>query len=279
MRNALLVLLAAAFTASAHAAVDIFVTSANPLNAGYIGGLTNPALNLDPTGDARRDESPLDNPLYVLDRRVAFQPTPTMPTINPLTDGDTLYIWFQFNHENSVATQVQGIHIGWRTTPPGMIADLAYYVVDNTLGDSVDDGGATVGKRWDGAYTGPNDPEFKQNPQILAAVQTIGLPKANAIHRWDSSVPDWSGGSSANMPGENLQGQYLTTAPGRSTIFLLGAIKVLPGIQRLTPYIGELGISYQGGVQFETQNVYGFWTPEPAGVLLLALPGFALRRR
>jgi hypothetical protein len=277
MKKALVVLFVVVFAASALASVEIFVTSANPANAGYIGGLSNAALNFDPTGDLSKDLSPKATPLYRLDRNVLLQ-TPVMPTINPLTDGDTLYIWFQFVLE-PVAQKIQGVQVGW-TAPSGMITDLSYPVVDNVAGVT---GGstATLGKRWDGAYTGPTDPEFKQNPQVLAAVQTWGLVNLDLPKRWTGT--GWT--TAGTGAGENLQGEFQYVEPDEvlgSTIQLLGAIKVLPGHYDLTPYIGELGIAkYPGGVLYPSNEIQIFGahiTPEPASMLLIGL-GLLLRRR
>jgi len=283
MRKALVVLFVVGFAAAALADVDIFVTSANPTNGGFIGGLANQALNFDPTGDASTDLSPKNNPLYRLDRNVAIQAAPAVPTIHPSVDGDTLYIWFQFVNE-PWAQKVQGIQIGWNA-PGGMIGDLSYPVVDNVAG-SGGGGAADLGKRWDGAYTGPLDPEFKQNPQILAAVQTWGLVNQGAIVY--NEVKRWTGTNWAvtgTGAGENLQGDFQYVEPAEAngaSIFLLGAIKVADGMYDLTPYIGDLGIAkYPGGVLYPANQIHLFGahiTPEPASLLLLGL-GLLLRRR
>jgi len=280
MRKALVVLLVATFAASAMASLDIFVTSANPANAGYIGGLSNPAQNFDPTGDLKTDLMTRTSPQYRLDQNVAIQTGHVAPIINPAIDGDSLYIWAQFT-AHTPDMKIQGMNIAW--APGANVAELAYYVVDNTNGTTLANN-ATKFKRWDGAYTGAIDPEFKLNPQILAAVQTLGLNNSEAAKRWAAST--WK---STNVgPGENLQGEYVYDDAGTpddpeddtaSTIYLLGAIKVLPGMYDLMPVMGELGITTTGGEMVAPVNFVGAHIiPEPASMLLLGL-GLLLRRR
>ncbi len=233
MIKALILVAASCLAAPASASVQFFFTDGgtNPwAGAGPAGG------PLDPTGDRQLD--------YTQDGYVpnyaafppAFVPHATAGV------GDTVYFWVKFNGEIN-GQRIHGIDLVLDGTP----GEVAYYVCDDTAS-----GG---NRRWDGVYTPPDDPEFKNWPrQILPGVTALGIKN-----------------TSANWPANLYAGGARRTA-------LLGAVEYdQPGTY--TPHLGPLGIAYSGhpppAVEFCSLTV----TPEPATVALVALGGSLLRRR
>jgi len=267
MKKALVVLAIAALASTAMAAetVTIFMTSsADPY------GLTNPAKAMDPTGliysGTQYDGYDLGtwgtDPANGLAEYgvtpIGTDLAPATPTIDPAA-GEFAYIWLRMDDVKKNA-KVRGIDIGIS----GDVTDVAYYVVDDTAGDP----GV---KRWDGVYTPPTEPEFKMNPQILAAVTSNGLINAAATPFDQQNLQLFYGNEvSGGVPPT-------TTA---DSVYLLGAVEFGLGNYGADIYLGDLGldiIQTVGDVEIVlgSANVI----PEPASMLLLGLAGFFLRRR
>lgn len=220
----------ASFT-SARAVVQIFFTNSA---AGY--GLTDPSLAFEPTAFAQTDAASY--------QVAAFPPLDAWGDI-PAIDypgGQFAYIWARFSDEPN-GRRIQGLHLDLDDSP----ADVAYYIMDDISGEN----GA---KRWDGAYTPPNAPQFCQDPQILAAVTAVGI---------------------ANRPGTddnwNLYDNVTRTA-------LLGAVRYdNVGLRGGT--LGSLGLVFAGGIAGSAMFGQALWWPEPATLPLLLIAALASRRR
>lgn len=250
MKKVLIVVAMIALAASASAKVQFFITKNTD---GY--GLTNPALAFDPTMDLQNDSYH-----YAVG---TFPPTtdpPPIPSINP-NAGEFGYLWIRF-YDDVAGAKVQGIHIGYQRggawITPGGGNEFAYYVCN----DIAVQGGTK--KRWDGPATPPDDPEFKTNPQVLAAVTAEGIINAKTASEW------------------NLFSGNQGTPPPAIRTALLGAVKFEPGNYDVTLALGSLGFKYAGtseplppGIQFFGATI----VPEPAGLLLLGLASLAIRRR
>jgi hypothetical protein len=231
----LVVTLAAGFgAADARAVMRVFFTSsAQPY------GLTNPSLALQPTlafGTAT------DAAFYQIGAFPPLDAWGQTPTIN-WQAGEFAYIWVRFSGEAN-NRKLQRVYVDLDDGA----ADVAYYVMNDT-------DGANGARRWDGGYTSPDAPEFKQDPQDLLAVQNIGI-----INR-SSAVDNW-----------NLYDNTTRTA-------LLGAVRYeSSGLRSLwanisppSPIPPPLPVWEWGSVN---------WVPEPGTLVLAALPvGFLRRRR
>lgn len=205
-------------------------------------GLTDPALAFQPTlvfSDYEPNYpgfSGVDSDVYHVSAFPPLEAAVQTPNIDWTAD-EFAYVWVRFTQAPNNA-KIQGLHLVQDGTP----ADLAYYVVNNTNNEAIGD------RRWDGAYTSPYAPEFKLNPQILAAVQTRGI-----VNR--------SGASDAWNLYDNVT---------RTT--LLGAIRYDSDGLRSAAY-GSLGAP--GFLaDFGSAN----WIPEPAGLTLLVIISVTARR-
>ena len=232
MSKALGVISLLILAAPAGATIQFFFTNAGTypwLGAGPTGG------PFDPTGD-RQDDYGLDGYMPDYDNFPSGFVASATAAI-----GDTVYMWVRFKQEPNFM-KILGIDL----VQNGVPADVAYYLCENMS--------SGANKRWDGAYTPPNDPEFKQKPrQVLVALLAYGL---------QNQVND--------VPSFLYKGGTARTA-------LLGAIQYdQPGVH--TPMLGPNGISTKGqppDAEFGSLTV----TPEPAAVLLVMATGVLVRRR
>jgi hypothetical protein len=230
MKKALALAAILAWVTSANAVVQIFFTNSAD---GY--GLTAGSA-FQPTANNGTDGA---------DYAASFPPAGAWgvtPTID-YSAGEFAYVWLRFSGEAN-NRKIQGLHMDMDGTP----AEVAYYIMDDLNGD-------TGAKRWDGAYTGPNEPEFKMDPQILAAVGAAGI-----VNR-STAADNW-----------NLYDNATRTA-------LLGAVRYdSDGLRSAA--LGSLGIKYANiltppTVEFGSAD----WVPEPASLALLGLAGLLIRRR
>lgn len=154
MRTLLAMTIALGTVSNAPAAMQFFLTSsAQPF------GLTDPNLAFLPTVSFTQ---PYDSAFYHV---AAFPPLSAFyetPVINWYL-GQFAYIWGRFVDEPATR-KIQGLHIDNDWAPE----DVAYYILNDANGPA----GA---KRWDGTYTPPDAPQFRQDPQILAAVSAYGV--------------------------------------------------------------------------------------------------------
>jgi hypothetical protein len=236
-RHLITALLCVGFAAAnAHAIVRMFFTSsAQPY------GLTEPSLAFQPTLGLGQDAASY--------QVAAFPPLESwgqIPTIN-WQAGEFAYMWVRF-HQEPNNKKVQGIHLDLDDFP----AEVAYYVMDDLSGANAD-------RRWDGAFTMPDAPEFKQDPGHLAAVTTHGIiNRATDVDAW------------------NLYDEVTRTA-------LLGAARYASdGLRGAWVWSGQTGpvpppippppwyIEWDGG--------QANWVPEPATLCLLAALSVAVRR-
>lgn len=231
MKRQLAIAIMLASCSDACAVVQIFFTNSA---SGY--GLTDPARAFQPTAFAQTDAASY--------QVVAFPPLDAWGQI-PAIDypgGQFAYIWARFSGEPN-NRKIARLHLDLDEVP----AEVAYYIMD-------DIGGSNGLKRWDGAYEPPNALEFRQDPQILAAVSSNGIKNAsNASQSW------------------NLYDHLTRTA-------LLGAVRYYtPGIRSAT--LGQLGLSFGGFTQGIAEFGSAFWGPEPGALLLLATTALLVRRR
>lgn len=163
MRSCLLLLAVGLASADAQGVVRLFFTSsAQPY------GLTDPSLAFLPTRGSHDDSA-----FYQVGAFPPLEAWGQTPTIN-WHAGEFAYVWVRF-HQEPTNKKVRGVHLDHDGNP----LEVAYYVVDDLEGSS-------GGKRWDGAYTPPEAPEFKCDPQILAAVTTHGIVnRATDVDAWN----------------------------------------------------------------------------------------------
>ncbi len=164
--------------------------------------------------------------------------------------GQKAYIWVKFNTDTQngpvQGAKLQGLDLNLANAGAG--SRVAWYVMD-------DKNGAQGIKRWDGAYTPPNYPEFTNFHQVLVAITAGGIK---------------------NTAFDQQIGLY----KGASRIALLGVASFqTPG--QYTFGLGSQGINFDTGpsappVQFGTLTV---GIPEPAAFGLLAVAAGLLRRR
>ncbi len=239
MKKALCILSLLTVAAVASANVEIFFTNAasNPWLA------PGPANIFMPTAGNGTDWSSDGYKANFANFPSAYQ---ALTTVN---SGDTAYMWIKFNTDTQVGpinnSRLQGLDVILSQAP----TDVAWYVEDDTYGQQ-------GFRRFDGAYTPPNFPEFKKQHQVLVAVNGTGI-KNNAFN------------------------QEIGLYNGTSRVALLGAIKFDTATPiDVTMTLGTLGINFNSAptappVTFGTLHV----TPEPAAAVLLALAGLLIRRR
>ncbi len=228
MRNRIALLAVLVSAAVATANVEIFFTNAasNPWVA------PGPASDFMPTAGNGTDWSADGYKPNFANFPSAYS------ALTLVAPGETAYIWIKFNTDTQVGpinnSRLQGLDLIWSQAP----TDVAWYVEDDTNGQQ-------GFRRWDGAYTPPNFPEFKKAHQVLVAVNGTGI-KNNAFN------------------------QEIGLYNGTSRIALLGAVKFQQtGFYNFT--LGTLGINFNSAptappVEFGTLTV-----PEPVGLVLLAL--------
>ncbi len=206
-------------------------------------GLSIAANAFDPTKNEGRDVS---DGHYIVDAFPGLDVGPYVtPTIN-WSAGEFAYLWVRFvDVPNSY--KIQGVQLDLDGTP----ASVAYYVVDDMQGEYVQ-------KRWEGAF-GLNNVNFKQDPQILAAVTTIGIQnRSTAIQNWnlyDHTTRTALLGA-VRYDSDGLRSLQYGPAGGP------GAYPPLPPIPPAGPVFGQAN-----------------WIPEPASLLLAATLAAAVRRR
>ncbi len=169
--------------------------------------------------------------------------------LTTVASGETAYIWIKLNTDTQLGpihgTRLLRLDAVLSATP----ADVAWYIEDDLNGQQ-------GFRRFDGPYTPPNFPEFKNQHQILVAVNGTGI-KNNAFS------------------------QEIGLYSGPARVGLLGAVKFDTAIPLdVTLSLGSLGLNFTSAptappVTFGTLHV----TPEPAAAVLLALAGLLIRRR
>lgn len=164
MHHVFVAIAAAGCLASSAGAVVrfLFTGSAQPY------GLTNPALAFQPTMGQQQDAASY--------QVAAFPPLEAwgeIPAIN-WPAGEFAYVWVRF-HNEADNRKLQGLRLDQDGDP----ADVAYYIMNDLDGPNAD-------RRWDGAYTMPDAPEFRMDPQILAAVSGYGIRnRATDVDAWN----------------------------------------------------------------------------------------------
>ncbi len=200
------------------------------------------------------DENPLDPPLAV----AAF-PTyrPAVSHTDPTRE--FLYVWVQFYSTGAPGDPnylpVNGTLVSLTLAVHASPDAIAWYRVDNS--NSID--GL---KRWGGAATAPNYPEFRQLNQDLNSGAAYGIMNSSTAN----PTQLWSGGSNNGTSGR---------------IALLGAIK--PSFADVVTFrVTAPQATYRtpdGSTYPVATSVASWFIPEPASVLLLGLAGPLMRRR
>jgi hypothetical protein len=235
-------------------------------------GLTKPQNAFAPSFGAGLDAAtedadgnPVDPPLQV----AAF---PAYSTAIPWPDpsrAEFVYIWIQLYSTGSLGDPTylptNGTLFSMTLSVQGNPSDVAWYCVNNSNGDGR--------KRWEGAATPPDYPEFSHaTMQNLTAVTAYGIKNASAA----DPTQLWSGGANNGTTGR---------------IALLGAIRPGPddlGFFGITVAIeqgtGAPLVAYRptSGSPYPVTTISGQYMagiPEPASVALLGLAVLMLRRR
>lgn len=147
----------------AFAVVRLFFTSSLQLY-----GLTNPALAFQPTEGSYTDAAH-----YQVAEFPPLEAWDQTPTID-WSAGEFAYIWVRF-HQEANNRRIAGVRLDHDESPE----EVAYYIMDDWNGDH----GA---KRWDGAYSLPDAPQFKMDPQVLSAGQATGIVnRSSAVENWN----------------------------------------------------------------------------------------------
>lgn len=154
---------AAGFASSAGATIRFFFTgSSQPY------GLTNSALAFQPTLGQQQDAAS-----YQVAAFLPLEAWGQIPSIN-WHAGEFAYVWVRFHNEPN-NRKLQGLWLDQDDAPTA----IAHYIMDDL-------NGAHAAKRWDGAYTLPEAPEFRMDPQILPAVQAHGIVnRATDVDAWN----------------------------------------------------------------------------------------------
>ncbi len=218
-------------TAAAGLLQFFFTSSSQPY------GLTDPTLAFRPTLGNSQDAAHYQVAMFPPAAAV-FQ----TPDINWHV-GDFAYIWLRFTAVDT-GHRIRGLGLD----VDGIPAEIAYYVVDDLLGEQLD-------KRWEGAFTLPDAPEFKQDPLYLHAESAHGI---------------------VNQPGN---GDNWNLYQGATRIALLGAIRYSSnGVRELT--VTQLAPSPIPEPTIWWYSGAANWMPEPAaGVSLVSCALIARGRR
>lgn len=255
MRHWAAILLMATFTLTAGATVRVFVTD---FAAGY--SMAHPEYAFTPSFSSV-DAFGYD--LNAYDCYYGWFAVSSYPPINcpsgtqenpvSVVGSHPVYIWLQFQAEPN------GVKIDHLTVT---ITDLAHPNADVTTCYYVlnDMGGNIPRKRWEGPVTQPGVPEFRNNPQTLAASSAYGI--RNGRTDYDMLFRSQSG-----------------TDP-RTGVTLLGAAAGPLGLWAGCFSIAINEISYGNGPD-PTIGAPAYFgdIPEPTTLLLLAVGGALIRRR
>ncbi len=265
MKKAIVLLAVLGLVAMANADVRLFFTSSTSAN-----GIVTPANALHPSFGLGLDAASEDVDGNPVTPALAVTQFPTYSTEIPTVDaakGEFVYIWAQLYSVGTApaptALPTNGTLFSMTLSTQGSPTKVAWYVVDNSNGDGR--------KRWEGAATAPDYPEFSNTSmQNLSAVTAYGIKNSSTA---DASQL-WSGG-----------------ANGTGRIALLGAI--MPSLADAGLDLGitiptESGtgaplVAYRSATagSYPVTTISGMYhvIPEPASMLLLGLAGLLIRRR
>lgn len=271
MKKALLLVAVLGLVASASADVKIYFS---PVSGP--AGLTNDAVALQPTAGAHQDYlydsgypdyAQLPGPYNGVTFPTAFD-TPTVGI------GEPVYIWFKINETTAWnGFKIQGLGLDLKATsgaepalndgsvPDARIANIAYYVMDNTSGV-----GSHTAKRWDGDQTANT---FQKDKISLTAVTAYGIlnsTTANAGNLYQAGVAT---GATSRVA---LLGAVSFNAPGEYFFTYRG--DVVPSDQ-----LSVAGHAEITGSTTPLVSGHVIVTPEPASMLLLGLASLFIRRR
>lgn len=235
-------------------------------------GLTKPMNALGPSFGAGLDAAtedadgnPVDPPLQV----AAF---PTYSTAIPYVDvaqGDFVYVWVQLYSTGAVGTPTNlptaGTLFSMTLSVQGNPSDVAWYCVNNSNGDGR--------KRWEGAATPPDYPEFSNKlMQNLSAVTAYGIKNSSTA----DPTQLWSGGSNNGTTGRiALLGAIKPSLADEGRFGITVALEQGTGAP-LVAYRPPTGSPYPVTT---VSGQYEVFPAEPASVALLGLAVLMLRRR
>lgn len=255
--------------------VEIFLTKASMDEP--CPGLTKPDKAFDPTGHeydgAEWDGYDLSDwldgygvPYALCEPHPPCPEPPTEPLYIDADAGEWGYIWIRLTQvvKNK---KIQGLHMGWIEPNSPLVDEVAYYVC-NDLNGSV---GA---KRWDGVYVMEEEPEFKSNPQNLAAVTAAGIKNTDSAPYPPMLQCFYGNEVSGGVP----------PVVKADSIWLLGAVRFHweEGMSpyEACPFLGELGLAFEAGYQPDQVILHcATIVPEPAAILLLGVGALLIRRR